>query len=154
MTRRLEKDDISAIFSCTRTCRKLFPENRLVCNWMPFCLLESNIPFIMINSTSIIGSFNPDCVLMTCETSYKCARGAVCNINIYGNDFEHMDDHLTKHIEQCKEKFTNQSIFISVFCVDRAKDTTDELMKKYGLKQNSSPMFRNYYVVEKSIKSA
>ncbi|XP_033733079.1 uncharacterized protein LOC117322329 isoform X2 [Pecten maximus] len=86
--RKLRKTDMKDIFHSKLKTENLFPDGRIIVNWTPYRLLESNIDIFCDGSTLILGSNNEmqlhSTELMTIGFGYSAQVGVVYNLEIFG----------------------------------------------------------------------
>ena len=113
--------DIEYLMSSRPHREYIFPNDRIIVNWVPYKLLSSNIPYfshtgavtrIVTNALSDIGECKG---LMSISTLFKCRNQKfACILDIYGTDSKCIKDHLLvhfRHVHATTDNETSLSIF-------------------------------------------
>ncbi|XP_033726989.1 histidine N-acetyltransferase-like [Pecten maximus] len=102
----LNRDALSRIFTCTNLCSNLFPTERIVCNWVAYRLVPSNLEYFYSDHHNVIGtSVDPEDLsgqpLLSVGMSFKCDIGDELCIDFHGNIGEgsKLKEHVEKHIK-------------------------------------------------------
>ncbi|XP_052067363.1 histidine N-acetyltransferase-like [Mytilus californianus] len=148
-TQILNAVDLETAFKSSKVCSTLFPEERIVCNKVPYRLKESNIPLIISEVSLIVGTTDPECSLITCGVYYRSESGHTYSLEVYGNcDF--IKEHLVLHFQhalQCCHK----EVVIHFFCNENEASKIGIEMKEMKFR-NVDIQFPTVFVVEKKIK--
>ncbi|CAG2192928.1 unnamed protein product [Mytilus edulis] len=132
---------------------QMFKDNRLIIDTVPYRLIESNIPMILMERTKAVASYLDDNKksIITFGSYFKLSNGELfCNLDIYGDVGNALAHHICIHIQHFVEHITD--IFtIEVRCHEPLP-IIDKAMSKNGLMLVSVGKFvRNELIcVEKS----
>ncbi|OWF37432.1 N-acetyltransferase 16 [Mizuhopecten yessoensis] len=105
--RILNKADMQKLLSSKTDTDSLFPQGRIIADWVPYRLLAINVDHFFNDFCLILGS---DCKdgdsvrleLMTLAVSYTVPNGIRYTIEIYGSLTEQMfSDHMAEHLRKC-----------------------------------------------------
>lgn len=149
--RKVAALDLQTIFSRPDVSKTLFPEERVVCHWIPFRTIEANIPLILFHSTTLIGSFNPSCTLLTSSHPVKAKLGLACHVTIYGSNFDDLKEHLCNHIRQCYAMAEGSDIHLWVHVANECDIDVVDTMNGFGFKQQFSFPMEKFFCVEKTL---
>ncbi|XP_041370614.1 histidine N-acetyltransferase-like [Gigantopelta aegis] len=121
----LQKADLENIFSSDATCKHLFKSNRIVCGWVPFRLLSSNIDYILKPDTLLLASCRHDRsnndVIYTCLTAgmhTPCKLGLVYSIDIFGGDVSEVRHHIQVHAKNLQSVADDRECAVTVMWED------------------------------------
>lgn len=116
----------------------LFPQDRIIVDYLPCKLLTSNIPFMKGpgDSTSRVSdvSVSKDhCTgLLTCGTIYSCKENTIlhCTLEFYGTDPSSINKHVVKHMSVAKHKAAAAELAKAVarFALSVDKEIADEVV--------------------------
>ncbi|CAC5421857.1 SNX16 [Mytilus coruscus] len=113
---------------------QMFKDNRIIIDTVPYRLMESNIPMILMERTKAVASYLDDNKksIVTFGSYFKLSNGELfCNLDIYGDVGKALAHHIYIHIqnfvEHIKDIFT-----IEVRCHE-SSPTIDEAMSENGL---------------------
>ncbi|CAC5368768.1 unnamed protein product [Mytilus coruscus] len=127
-TRILNAVDLETAFKSSKVCSTLFPEERIMCNQVPYRLKGPNIPLIVSEVSLIVGTTVPEWSLVTCGVYYRSENGHTYTLEVYGNcDF--IKEHLVLHFQhalQCCHK----EVDIIFFCNENEASKIDIEMKE------------------------
>ena len=158
---RIQKRDLDIIFSSEATCRHLFPDNRMVCCWIPFRLLSSNIDYIMSEDTLVLASCRPrgsndGDVVYTCLTvgmHYPCKIGMIYVIDIFGSDVSEARDHIQLHADNLQRNITGLECELMVIYEDRLLQAdVESIISSVNVLKATRSVVGKLYLFEKSFK--
>ena len=160
--RFLHKADLKEVFSSNATCKRVFPEGKMVAEWMPFRSLASNIDMIIKPHTTILASRDAgrsqDDVIYTCLTHgsyFRCKIGLAYSLDVFGDDVTKLRNHILTHFKCIGKQVEdeNDDVSLCIFTplniersdIDRMIADTD--LPKYGDEQ----MYQKMRVFEKPL---
>lgn len=134
----LDGKRLRSIFGQKRVCQHLFPEDRVVVDWMPYRPMESNAELIMTKRTTAIMSGNSvDTLLLTFGNFFHAPVGCVYNIEVYGLT-DRSEDHLVEHFKNIVARAVTDNIVIRCFAREKSKwDKINDVMKKFDFGKTS-----------------
>ena len=102
----LDNDRLAEYMESKEKSKYLFPHDRIIVNWVPFKLLKSNIPFMRgpNETTNMFSDVQTDHTntykgIVSTATFYPCPNPQnLCNLEIYGTNFQSLREHLVRHI--------------------------------------------------------
>lgn len=113
---------------------QMFKDNRLIIDTVPYRLMESNIPLILMERTKAVASYldNNKKSIITFGSYFKLSNGELfCNLDIYGEVGKALAHHIYIHIQHFVEHITD--IFtIEVRCHE-SSPFIDKAMSENGL---------------------
>ncbi|XP_063413241.1 uncharacterized protein LOC134695759 [Mytilus trossulus] len=113
---------------------QMFKDNRLIIDTVPYRLMESNIPLILMERTKAVASYLDDNnkSIITFGSYFKLSNGDIfCNLDIYGDVGKALAHHISIHIQHFVEHITD--IFtIEVRCHE-SSPFIDKAMSENGL---------------------
>ncbi|KAL3854434.1 hypothetical protein ACJMK2_013704 [Sinanodonta woodiana] len=110
----------------TESIRKyLFPEDRMIVEWVPYRLLSSNLALLDKKNTVCVSDVKVDdeivSGLLSIGTYYKASRpGYVYCLDLYGTDMSSVRDHLLSHLG-CIAKMLDDIVYVLVFVDNRCE---------------------------------
>lgn len=158
--RAVSKPDMSRIFENAHMRTKLFPDNRLVIDWVAYKPMKSNIPYIYTERCSVFGSNVDDVTysggknpLITFASYVVLDSVIMYNFDIYGSDAEALYYHLIAHLKILKNiKLPHDILQLELFCYDNiTREHCDNSVKRLGFKHFNLFRKRQYCFV-KSLK--
>ncbi|XP_046545875.1 histidine N-acetyltransferase-like [Haliotis rubra] len=131
----------------------LFPEGKMIINWVPLRLFTSNMKYIMTPDTfalqSISDNFNVS--LLTVGTSTECKLGLLYNIDVFANDVTGLCHHIIRHFEHLKALTQKQIVLQIVTSSDFCK-TADDIMKNLRISSFHKNLRTEIISLEKGFK--
>lgn len=156
--RLLGKADLKQILRTKPVVDQLFPNGRLIADWAPYRLLESNVDHFFNDHCHIIGSglctgSSEGPGLMTLGIIYPTPAGLRCSLDIYGEISEKaLSLHLEEHLKQCMT-FDNEE-FIFLICYEDVTHNSDVItrtMERHTMFETDILKFNMLYCVEESL---
>lgn len=133
-TKVLNQNDLIQIIKQQNLSSQMFKDNRIIIDTVPYRLMESNIPMILMERTKAVASYLDDNKksIVTFGSYFKLSNGELfCNLDIYGDVGKALAHHIYIHIqnfvEHIKDIFT-----IEVRC-NESSPTIDKAMSENGL---------------------
>ncbi|XP_076114071.1 putative N-acetyltransferase 16 isoform X1 [Mytilus galloprovincialis] len=148
-TRTLNEVDLITVFKSRSVCSTLFPQERIICNFVPYRLTERNIPLIFSEVSLIVGTGEPELSFITCGVYYRSENGHTFIIEVYGNN-NFIREHLILHFQHALQYYPKE-INILIMCKENAADKIDSEIKECQL-SNMDVGFKTVFLVEKNIK--
>lgn len=139
-TKQLNNVDLENIMSDDVMRQRLFPDDRLVVDWVPFRPVISNVSQILTERCRCIGTNvdttesnnNTGCdnkPLLTFGNSANCKNGLLYRLDIYGDGYCHIEKHLSRTIDHIAE-LKHYDTILQLFCYEGADK--DHVMNKFG----------------------
>ncbi|CAC5368773.1 unnamed protein product [Mytilus coruscus] len=141
--------DMENVFQSNEACVHLFPETRIMCNLIPYRLKKSNIPLMFSDLTLIVGTNDSGWQLITCGTYYKCEKGHVYDLYVYGNSC-FMSEHLIIHLKNILKYCHNRLEFLLHCNENQAQEFGTEMKKCQSIKVHGP--WKSDYLVENKLK--
>ncbi|KAL3854453.1 hypothetical protein ACJMK2_013721 [Sinanodonta woodiana] len=123
----------------TESIRKyLFPEDRMIVEWVPYRLLSSNLALLDKKNTVCVSDVKVDdeivSGLLSIGTFYKASRpGYAYCLDLYGTDMSSVRDHLLSHLG-CIAKMLDDIVYVLVFVDNRCeKEKLSYVSAEFGL---------------------
>ena len=141
---QLVTDEIlEEFFSSPKYRQNLFPDNRIVVDWVPFKVSSSNIPLLRPPENTYLflsnvksNAHEPFVTgLLTVSTTFKAQDPPyACNLDIYGTDTSSLKEHIKKHI--CFiQQITNGTTSLLVFVESEIVSDMMKVFSGLGLEQ-------------------
>lgn len=142
-TKQLNNADLENMISHDELRQRLFPDERLVVDWVPFRPIISNVSQILTDRCRCIGTNvdieetnnNTDAdrkPLLTFGNFANCTNGLLYRLDIYGDGYCHIEDHISRTVDRIAE-LKHYNTIVQLFCYQGADiDTCDYIMKKFG----------------------
>ena len=135
----------------------LFPENRVIVDFMPYRLVTSNVPLMSQAAgftevfTDVRFESGKQKGLLSFGTSFKVpAFSSRYNIDVYGDDTGSFERHVQKHLSRLKQKVDGTSAVLVFVEESFPAEVVDEVLQRYGAtKDNSSP--RHQFLFEMQV---
>lgn len=140
----LQEGDFIEIFESPDLCQKLFPDNRIAVDKVPFRLMKDNICHILTERCTAVGSnlypgqnLESADLLLTCGNYAICAGGILYNLDIYGYNIRDLTHHMKYHLEQLIHlNKPHTELHLEVICYkDIKKEEIDNIMQSLGLQR-------------------
>ncbi|XP_052064133.1 uncharacterized protein LOC127704221 isoform X2 [Mytilus californianus] len=148
-TRTLYEVDIITVFKSRSVCSTLFPQERIMCNFVPYRLTDRNIPLILSEVSLIVGTGDPELSFITCGVYYLSENGHTYILEVYGN-CNFIREHLVLHFQHALQ-YCLKEIDILVMCKENDADKIDIEIKEWQL-TNMDAGFKTVFLVEKKMK--
>ena len=148
-TRILYEVDLISAFKSRSVCSSLFPEERIICHFVPYRLTERNIPLIFSEVSLIVGTGEPELSFITCGTYYRSENGHTYILEVYGN-CNYMRDHLVLHFKHALQ-YCPAEIDILIMCKENDAEKINNEIKEFQLGYMVVD-FKTVFLVEKNIK--
>lgn len=154
----LREEDFIDIFDTPDLCRKLFPDNRIAIDKVPFRLMKENICHILTERCTAVGSnlcprqnSTSEDLLLTCGNYAICAGGLLYNLDIYGYNTRDLMHHMKFHLEKLVNlNKPDTEIHLEVICYkDIKKEEINHVMKSVGFQRINFFRTHMYCVDEK-----
>ncbi|OWF37433.1 histidine N-acetyltransferase-like [Mizuhopecten yessoensis] len=153
--RILNKADMQKLLSSKTDTDRLFPQGRIIADWVPYRLLATNVDYFFNDFCLILGS---DCKngesvrleLMTLAVSYTVPNGIRYNIEIYGSLTEQLFScHMAEHLRKCST-FEHENInFVIHYEQGRHDlDIITKTMQQFGMTASDKFHSTIMYAVE------
>ncbi|XP_071182006.1 uncharacterized protein [Mytilus edulis] len=149
-TRILYEVDLISAFKSRSVCSSLFPEERIICHFVPYRLTERNIPLIFSEVSLIVGTGEPELSFITCGTYYRSENGHTYILEVYGN-CSYMRDHLVLHFKHALQHCPAE-IDILIMCKENDAEKINNEIKEFQLSYMVVD-FKTVFLVEKNIKN-
>ncbi|CAG2213433.1 unnamed protein product [Mytilus edulis] len=149
-TRILYEVDLISAFKSRSVCSSLFPEERIICHFVPYRLTERNIPLIFSEVSLIVGTGEPELSFITCGTYYRSENGHTYILEVYGN-CSYMRDHLVLHFKHALQ-YCPTEIDILIMCKENDAEKINNEIKEFQLGYMVVD-FKTVFLVEKNIKN-
>ncbi|VDI07377.1 negative elongation factor C/D, partial [Mytilus galloprovincialis] len=149
-TRILYEVDLISAFKSRSVCSSLFPEERIICHFVPYRLTERNIPLIFSEVSLIVGTGEPELSFITCGTYYRSENGHTYILEVYGN-CSYMRDHLVLHFKHALQ-YCPAEIDILIMCKENDAEKINNEIKEFQLGYMVVD-FKTVFLVEKNIKN-
>ncbi|XP_052076818.1 histidine N-acetyltransferase-like [Mytilus californianus] len=113
----------------------LFPESRVIVDWVPYRLIKSNAFLIKTIRTTVIGSnLENGTRILTFGNYFNTTAGLVCNIEVYGCIGETLAEHLYLHLRELISHEISGKVIIRCFYRQETKSNfITKLMNRFGL---------------------
>lgn len=147
-TRILYEVDLVTVFKSRSVCSTLFPQERIMCNFVPYRLTDRNIPLILSEVSLIVGTGEPELSFITCGVYYRSENGHTYSLEVYGN-CNFIREHLVLHFQYALQYFPKE-IDILVMCNENDADKIDIGIKEWQL-SNMDFEFKTVFLVEKKM---
>ena len=129
------------------TAKYLFPQDRVIINFMPYRLFASNVLLMsqLARFTEVFTDVHIESGkhkgLLSFGTSYKIpAFSCLYIINIYGSDISSFERHVKKHLSRLKQKTEDTAAVTLIVDETFPEEMIEELLQKYGAaKGQTSP---------------
>ncbi|XP_060068498.1 probable N-acetyltransferase 16 [Ylistrum balloti] len=152
----LNRDAMARIFHSTKLCSILFPCDRIVCNWVAYRLLPSNIEhFDSKNHNVLATSVDPENVsgnpLLSVGMTFNCEEGYALCIDFHGDIGEGsmVREHVEKHMKMSMGQQT-KNIVVMITCEDCIDDSLlYKTMEKFSMTEKKIGIKMN--MIEKNI---
>ncbi|XP_060075967.1 histidine N-acetyltransferase-like [Ylistrum balloti] len=107
IVRILTKEDLKKLLSSKTDTDKLFPQRRIIVDWVPYRLLATNVDHFFNEFCHILGSDLKDgksegleCISLA--VGYSVPNGIRYNVELYGNFTEEiLSIHMAEHLGKC-----------------------------------------------------
>ncbi|OWF39914.1 histidine N-acetyltransferase-like [Mizuhopecten yessoensis] len=156
--KQLQRTDLKEILRSKTTCKLLFPKGRLIVDWVPYRLLESNVDHFFNEHCNVFGSGFQTGVhepqLLTFGVAYVSPAGIRFSLDIYGCISEQsFMRHLTEHLRTCR-KFKLETVYLVIFCESEINDRSTILsaVERYKMIASDVFDFDILYCVEEPLK--
>lgn len=131
----IDEEGLGEILSNQALHRELFPEGRLIVDWVPYRPMKSNANLIKTARTSMVVSDlgnSKKCVL-TFGNYFMAAIGLVCNLDVYGHADFILKDHILLQIKHILPHAKSKKVIIRCFGPENTNwDFVYSLMKDFG----------------------
>ncbi|XP_069121112.1 probable N-acetyltransferase 16 [Argopecten irradians] len=154
-TRILNKDDLKKLMTSKSDTDRLFPQGRIIVDWVPYRLLASNVDHFFNDFCHIVGSgdWNSDRIeCMTVALGSPVAKGISYIVEMYGTFTEEtFSDHIVQHLKKCFTLNTEHINFSLHYETGKHNpDIITKIMHQFNMKK-SDTYCTTMYVVEEPI---
>lgn len=131
----IDESELGDILTNQQVCCHLFPEGRVIVDWVPYRLIKSNASLIKTIRTTVIGSnLKNGTRILTFANYFNTLAGLVCNIEVYGYIGETLAEHLYLHLRELISKVISGKVIIRCFFRQETNSNLiTNLMKRFGL---------------------
>ena len=141
----INASQLGKILNHKELCKCLFPENRVVVDFVPYRLMTENADLIKTERTTIYlsrGDGRAEKALLTFGTLYYVSIGVVYNMEIYGC-LINLATHIREHVTRVTETAINSNdVLFRCYCrPEMDMDNVVETMCKFGcfVPKNDTP---------------
>ncbi|XP_063415955.1 uncharacterized protein LOC134697601 [Mytilus trossulus] len=109
-TKVLNQNDLIQTIKDRDFYSQMFKDNRLIIDTVPYRLMESNVPLILMGRTKAVASYldNNKNSIITFGSYFKLSNGEIfCNLDIYGDVGKALAHHISIHIKHFVEHITD-----------------------------------------------
>lgn len=136
----VSRDELQRVFNSKTLSRHLFPDNRLVIDWVPFQLFNSNIQHIFTERCSVFGTnikegtSNLEDSLITFGNfiNIKLKLTITYQLDVYGTNMKALHGHIIAHLKQL-DKLLGEQLLLQLFLHGNVKKNDfDEITTRLG----------------------
>ncbi|XP_033730098.1 uncharacterized protein LOC117319389 [Pecten maximus] len=153
--RILNKGDLQKLLSSKANTDRLFPQGRIIVDWVPYRLVASNVDHFFNEFCHILGSECKDgdsgsfeCI--TLAVGYIVPNGIRYNVEIYGNFTEEtLSLHMAEHLRNCST-FEYEDINLLVYSEPGSHDASmiTKTMQQFGMSKSNTFHSSTMYGIE------
>ncbi|XP_069121110.1 histidine N-acetyltransferase-like [Argopecten irradians] len=152
-TRILNKDDLKKLMTSKLDTDRLFPQGRIIVDWVPYRLLASNVDHFFNDFCHILGSGdgNSDRIeCMTVAVGYTAPKGIRYIVEMYGTFTEEtFSDHIVQHLKRCSTLDTEHINFSLHYETGKHNpDTITKTMHQFNMNKSDTHFTIMYGVEE------
>lgn len=121
---------MTSLFEDEKTRDTLFPEGKIIIDWVPLRLVQSNIKYILAVDTFALQSKgdNSEVSLLSVGTPTECQMGIVYITDIFGSDVTALRHHIIRHLEHLKAWAQTQVVF-QIVTSQELRNIVEDIMK-------------------------
>ncbi|VDI46700.1 Hypothetical predicted protein [Mytilus galloprovincialis] len=130
----IDESELANILTNQQVCCHLFPEGRVIVDWVPYRLIKSNASLIKTIRTTVIGSnLKNDTRILTFANYFNALAGLICNIEVYGRVGETLAEHIYLHLRELISKVITGKVIIRCFFQQETNSNfITSLMNRFG----------------------
>lgn len=130
----IDESELADILTNQQLCCHLFPEGRVIVDWVPYRLIKSNASLIKTIRTTVIGSnLKNDTRILTFANYFNALAGLVCNIEVYGRVGETLAEHIYLQLRELISKVMTGNVIIRCFFQQETNSNfITSLMNRFG----------------------
>ncbi|XP_033730111.1 histidine N-acetyltransferase-like [Pecten maximus] len=153
--RILNKDDLQKLLVSKADTDRLFPQGRIIVDWVPYRLLASNVDHFFNKFCHILGSESKDgnagtFEYITLAVSYIVPNGIRYNVEIYGNFTEETFSlHMSEHLRNCSTlEYENINFLVHYESGSHDASMITKTMQQFGMSESNTFHSRTMYGIE------
>lgn len=137
----ISQQDLGNIFQ-HELLREIFPDERILTNWIPYECLTSNIQFICNERCTIFGTNvkkieNADQSLLTFGHYCRLPSTLYYSIDVYGQNISVLPDHIIAHLKTLKLSSHNElTLALSYHDTVLNKYICDKITENFGFESS------------------
>lgn len=144
VTTRLNHDDLQNVFENEYLSSRLFHQSSVIVDWVPYRPIKSNLTSIFTQTTSVIGSnlSDIDKAFLTFGNHFITVDGLMFVIDIYGNQWDLIYNHILQHMQNCED----DNVSIRLFYDKNLTDNIVNIVKDLSLSGEDTKYDRQVFV--------
>ena len=143
-------DTLQSVYFKSSALGYLFPEKRLLIDWVPFRPTEANIPIMKGKNTLFVSdvslaSGGVQNGLLSASSIYRPHHGVnvSCTIDLFGSDCRSLGRHMSFHLKRI-QSCGHQSVNLAVITSDKQDSVViDKNLRKFGIERSRGSRSRN-----------
>ena len=144
MVTKLGRMHLQDIFESKKLLNFLFPQNLLVTFNVPLRIMKENIDHILAEKAVVFGSNisvkgNPSKAMFSIGHPYRCERGQLYTLHIYGTNTNYLHGHIINHmrnVSDCSEDGQLTVIF-EIYAEPVIRTEVESTMLNFGFEHHS-----------------
>ncbi|XP_067664206.1 uncharacterized protein [Haliotis asinina] len=135
-----------SLFGDKNAHKNLFPEGKIIVDWVPLRLLPANMKYILESKTLALQSRGDNSLvsLLTVGTPIRCERGTRYSLDVFGSDASALPHHMTRHLEYLRS-LTQEYVVFQIIAVFELENMLKDFMHGLRATPLDTPMSEMIY---------